>query len=88
MVTPMATTARVSPPMSEKCSSPVASSCSPPTAGSSQPLIQLLSSSPLTTEAAPSSSSGTVITSGDSCGCTPGCQRFLPKKVSSITRVM
>ena len=40
------------------------------------------------TESAASTISGTVITLGDSCGCTPSSQRFSPKKVISISRVM
>jgi hypothetical protein len=31
---------------------------------------------------------GTVITGGDSCGCTSSAQRFRPKNVMSISRVM
>ncbi|CNL79507.1 Uncharacterised protein [Mycobacterium tuberculosis] len=31
---------------------------------------------------------GQVIRAGASCGCAPGAQRFSPKKVISITRVM
>ena len=66
------------------CSSPWAM----PNAGSSQPTIQLFSSRPLAKEKKPRMISGTVITAGDSCGCTPANHRFWPRKVISINRVM
>ena len=45
-------------------------------------------STPPRTERAASTISGTVMIVGDSCGCTPSSQRFSPKKVISISRVM
>ena len=60
-----------------------------PTTGASQSVIQSPSSSrPPSTESAASTISGTVITFGDSCGCTSSAQRFSLKKVMSISRVM
>ena len=44
---------------------------------------------PAATEPTASTTIGSVMTAGDSCGCTPpSSHRGLPKKVSSISRVM
>ena len=43
---------------------------------------------PAATEPTASTIIGTVMTGGDSCGCTPSSQRGRPKKVISISRVM
>lgn len=48
-----------------------------------------LNSPPAKTDPTASTTIGSVMTFGDSCGCTSsGFQRFSPKKVISITRVM
>ena len=77
--------------MPDSTSGATNSSCSSsgPTTGSSQSTIQSLSSStPPNTDRAASTISGTVITGGDSCGWAPVAQRFSPRNVMSITRVM
>ena len=51
-----------------------------PTTGASHSGIQLPSSRrPPRADAAANSISGTVMTLGDSCGCTSSCQRFSEK---------
>ena len=52
-------------------------------------MIQSPSSSrPPSTDSAASTISGTVITFGDSCGCTSDSHRFSVKNVMIISRVM
>ena len=66
-----------------------ASSGSPKT-GSSQPDSGKASTSakPATTDPMASTTIGTVMTDGASCGCTPSVHRGRPKKVMNISRVM
>ena len=47
-----------------------------------------MSITPPSTDSAASTISGKVITAGDSCGWTSFSQRFSPKNVISISRVM
>ena len=62
---------------------------SSPTTGASQLTIQSpISITPPSTDSAASTTSGPVITLGDSCGCTSSDQRFWVKNVISISRVM
>ena len=64
-------------------------STSSPTTGARKSWIQPPTSiSPPSTDSAASTIRGMVITAGDSCGCTSFSQRFSPKKVISISRVM
>ena len=68
----------------------VLSSDGAPTTGSSQCCMALVgpSTRPSAPEPTASTISGTVITSGDSCGCTSSVQRRLPWKVMRNSRVM
>jgi hypothetical protein len=70
-------------------STPWASSCSARRTGSSQSGTVVAISQPAATEPAASSISGTVMISGDSCGCSmSSVQRAGPWNVSTNSRVM
>ena len=90
IATPIATTTRVRSPTVEKCNrlGAASSGTPPPTAGSSHPTIQLFSTIPPMAEAIPNKIKGTVMTDGDSCGCTSCCQRLAPKNVINMSRVI
>ncbi len=61
-----------------------------PTTGSSQcsSVPPMANAPPDATEPIANTIIGHVMTFGDSCGCASGAQRFSPKNVISITRVM
>jgi hypothetical protein len=60
-----------------------------PTTGARKSTIQSpRSSTPPSTDSAARTTSGIVMTFGDSCGCTPFSHRLSVKNVISISRVM